>query len=369
MTQLLRHFGPVTDITGMGDSEAVARVHELAPEGITTFVDGLLPRTAMLANALRLPFHSPEVVAILVDKYRQRQVLRRAGLPGPQFRLIGAGELSPTSLAGELGFPIVIKPRTGSGSRETTIATNHRQLADAVSRARAAGIGPLLVEEYLPDSDLAMAPDFGSFVSIESVMGAGRLRHVAVMSKFPLAPPFRESGHFTPSHLPAALLGEVLDLVTAAVRAVGIEVGSLHTEVKLTPAGPRIIEVNGRLGGAVADVLSAAGGCSLVEAAMRVALGESPTDTGLVPCARLGYMINVQPPVSAHRVRSVEGLDELAELPGVQTVQLLRKGGDAVDWRLGTDERVLYVTGTADNLEDLRAIRAQVEELVTITYE
>jgi biotin carboxylase len=369
MVRLLHHFGPVTDITGMDGPEAAARVRALEPDGIATFIDALLLRTAALADVLGLPFHAPDVASTLVDKYRQRLALQDAGLPGPRFRRIDSGDVLPEAFAQDLDFPVVVKPQAGAASRETTLAGDREQLVDAVARASAAGIGAVVVEEYLPDSEATMAPDYASFVSVESVMGAGRLRHLAVTGKFPLAPPFRESGHFTPSQLPPETVTEVLDTVGAAVLGIGITVGGLHTEVKLTPAGPRIIEVNGRTGGAVPEVLTAAGGCSLLEAAMRVALGQAPGDGGLSPCARVGYRINVQPPMWAHVVHSIEGLEALSELPGVLAVNLLRNPGDAVDWRLGSDEQVLHVIGAVDDLDELRAVRHRIGELVSVSYD
>jgi len=368
MARLLHHFGPVTDITGLRGPEAAARVRLLQPDGIATFIDALLLRTAALADDLGLLFHSPDVAATLVDKYRQRQALQRAGLPGPRFRRIDSGEVSREALGADLDYPVVVKPQAGAASRETTLVVDRDQLLDAVARASAVGIGAMVVEDYLPDSEAAMAPDYASFVSVESVMGAGRLRHLAVVGKFPLAPPFREAGHFTPSQLPPAAVEEVLDAVGAAVLGIGIAVGGVHTEVKLTPAGPRIIEVNGRTGGAVPDVLSAAGGGSLLEAAMRVALGQPPGDGGLSPCSRVGYKINVQPPMWAHVVHSIEGLEAVSEIPGVRSVNLLRKPGDAVDWRLGSDEEVFHVIGSVADLDDLRAVRHRIDDLVSVSY-
>jgi biotin carboxylase len=368
MTRPLLRFGPVADITGLSDSAAAARVSDLAPDGITTFTDAHLPRTAALADALILPFHSPEVAAVLVDKYRQRQALHRAGLPGPRFCLVELGDRAFDTLVGDMEFPVVVKPSVGAASREVTMAVDGEQLIEAMAQARVAGFGAMVVEEFLPDSEEAMNADFASFVSVESVMGGGQLRHLAVMSKLPLAPPFRETGHVTPSHLPTAMVKEVLDVVTAAIAGIGIVVGGLHTEVKLTPSGPRIIEVNGRPCG-MPEVLSAAGGCSLIEAAMRVALGEAPSDEGLFPCDRVGYRINLQPPMSAHRVGTIEGLEVVGDLPGVLSVKLRRRPGDAVDWRLGTDEQVLNVVGAADSLDEVHAMRRQVAATVSISYD
>jgi hypothetical protein len=117
------------------------------------------------------------------------------------------------------------------------------------------------------------------------------------------------------------------------------------------------------------EVLSAAGGCSLIEAAMRVALGEAPSDEGLFPCDRVGYRINLQPPMSAHRVGTIEGLEVVGDLPGVLSVKLRRRPGDAVDWRLGTDEQVLNVVGAADSLDEVHAMRRQVAATVSISYD
>jgi biotin carboxylase len=368
--RLLRHFGPVADITGLSRSEAAAEVRAFAPAGITTFLDSLILPTASLAEDLGLPYHSADVGATLVDKYRQREALQRAGIPGPRFVVEPDTDVTEDSIGHELAFPVVVKPRIGAASRGITMATDRDQLVDALDRARKVGAGAMILEEYLPDMEPALDPDFAGFVSVESVMGAGKLRHLAVMGKLPLTPPFRESGHFTPSHLSEALLDGVLAMVQSAVEGIGIDIGGLHTEVKLTPAGPRIVEVNGRTGGGgVPDVLKAAGGCSLLEAAMRVALGEAPSDGGLAPCERVGFKINVQPPMWAQRVASVEGLAEVAALPGILGANLLRRPGDPVDWRLGTDENVVNIVGAVADLDQLRATRREVDQLLLISYE
>jgi biotin carboxylase len=369
--RLLRHFGPVVDTAGLSPAEAVDEVRAIDPKGITTFQDELLPHTAALAQALRLPFHSPEVTATLVDKYRQREALQLAGVPGPRFFTVRSEEdLDALKIDDHEEFPVVIKPTNGSASRETTMATNARELLDALRRARAQQHEAVIVEEYLQDVEAGSNPGVASFVSVESVAGAGRLRHVAVSGKLPLAPPFREGGHFTPCQLPAESLEPVLDMVQRAVRALGISVGGLHTEVKLTPAGPRIIEVNGRTGGgALPEILSVAGGGSLLRAAMDVALGSAPSEERLARCERVGFKINIQPPMSAQRVTSIDGLDAVGALPGILQVNLRRRVGDAVDWRLGTDELVVDVLGVAPDLDQMLAIRRRVDDLLSITYE
>lgn len=368
MARLLPRLGTVVDITSLTDSDAVTSLRRLAPDGIVTFADSHLCRTAMLAEGLGLPFLSPEVAAVVADKRHQREAMERAGLPGPRVWVIGPGDVAPRDVTGELPFPLVVKPSEGAASRETSLVVDHEQLLDAVARARMSGYGAMVAEEYLPDADDSPDAEYASFVSVDSVAGGGRIRHLAVMGKLPIAPPFRETGHFTPSHLPEETVRDVLDIVTAAIRALGIVVGALHTEVKLTPAGLRIIEVNGRTGGAMPAILAAAGGCSLIESAMRIALGETPSDAGLSPCDRVGFKINVQPPKWAHTVRAVEGLEALEAVPGVRSVTLNRKAGDTVDWRRGTDDMIFSVIGAVDDLAGLRRVRQQVDQLVSVVY-
>ncbi len=368
LKRLLGRLGPVVDITGLDAEQTLERARSLAPDGITTFADRDLLRTACLAEGLGLPFHSTDTAASLIHKHKQREALRRAGLPGPDFSLVSKGRDRDTKLH-ELQYPVVVKPDTGTASRETTLACDVQEVLHALERASRLGIEDVLVEELLPDAPELMAPNFASFVSVESIVSREGLRHLAVTGKFPLAHPFRETGHFIPSHLPDAVITDVLGAATMAIEAVGITLGAVHTEVKLTPSGPRIIEVNGRIGGAVPEVLSQVNGYDLLESAMKVALGQGLPLGGLLPCGRIGYRVNVQPPTWARRVRSIEGFDTLKAFPGVDSVGVLRTNGDAVDWRLGTEEFVLVVQGSVGSLDELQAVRTEIDKKVTINYE
>jgi len=83
--------------------------------------------------------------------------------------------------------------------------------------------------------------------------------------------------------------------------------------------------------------------------------GEPVVVDGLIPCERVGWLFEFQPPTSARRVVSTEGLDRLAELAGVQTVFVNRSPGDPVDWREGGGHfiySVAGVSGTTTNSRD-----------------
>ena len=149
----------------------------------------------------------------------------------------------------------------------------------------------------------------------------------------------------------------------------GVRTGCLHTEIKATTAGLRVIEVNGRLGGFVPEVLAlAAPGINLFEISQRTALGEQLAYAHPVPTDRIGYVVVGQPPLWAHQVAGVEGLDRLAVLPGVSSVSLSRQPGDPVDWRKGSHEYVFSVLGAASDYDEVLAVQRFIDEEVTITY-
>jgi biotin carboxylase len=198
---------------------------------------------------------------------------------------------------------------------------------------------------------------------------AGEIRHVALNGRFPLAEPFRETGTFIPAELSQGQQTAVLEVATAALGAIGVKTGAFHTEIKLTPDGPRVIEVNGRLGGGVPEMLFQASGVPIFELSMRVALGETVVVDGPVPCARVGWRFLFQPPTAARRVVSIEGLDRLAALSGVNEVFVNRSPGDPIDWREGTRHYIYSVHGVAADYDELLEIGRFIHEEVSIAYE
>jgi len=95
-------------------------------------------------------------------------------------------------------------------------------------------------------------------------------------------------------------------------------------------------------------MLFQASGVSLIRLSMSVALGERVVVQGPVPCARVGWRFMFQLPTSANRVVSIEGLDRLAELAGINAIFVNRSPGESVDWREGTGHYVYEVSGVSE---------------------
>jgi biotin carboxylase len=84
----------------------------------------------------------------------------------------------------------------------------------------------------------------------------------------------RDVRRLAPSGLSASQEAELIDHAASCVRAIGFRRGAFNVEVKRSAKGPRMIEVNGRLGGySTTDIHREVWGIDLVEAWLRLSLG------------------------------------------------------------------------------------------------
>jgi biotin carboxylase len=385
MSRLLRRVGSVVDVVGMSVEQAAATIAEAQPAGILALADSRLLWTAQVAALLKLAFLTPDVAARLTDKYLQREALQRAGLAVPGFWQVPgeADEPAWRALQRVATFPAVLKPRRGEGSRDIVRVHSFEELRVLAAATPAASAAPaesdsepsqsehehepeLVLEEYLGDRAEAAGHHFADYVSVESVVSGGEISHLAITGRFPPAEPFRETGFFIPCAFDDDTRSAIADLATAAVRAIGVGIGALHTEVKLTPDGPRVIELNGRIGGGVPEMLADATGVQLLPLAMRIALGESIAFESMPDCTQIGYLLYVQAPASMTTVTSIDGLDRLRAMPGVEEVTLNRGPGRAVSWRSGNHGHVFSVRGAVADHEQLRSLERFVSSEVEI---
>jgi biotin carboxylase len=369
---ILRRFGTVVDALGEPPEQVAEILRAHSPDGLATFYDTGMERVAAIAARLGTDFHSVEAARCLEDKLHQREALRAGGLPTPRVLAL-PGEADPAEverIGTAITYPAVLKPRRASGSWRTFPVTDARALGALWGELGVADRGGMIVEEYLPDGP-AMPRGFeADYVSVETIVHAGRMTHLAITGRFPLAWPMRETGYFIPGTLPTDQHTEILELAGDALRALGLRTGAAHTEIKLTSEGPRVIEVNGRIGGGVPDMLRLAAGVDIVKLSMRAALGlDLPVAAPLPRTRGVGYRFFFQPPPSARRLVSIDGLEQLKDQPGVESVYLHYPPGSEIDARDGTRSYLFAVVGHATGYEGVQAIDAFMRSEIAAVYE
>ena len=81
-----------------------------------------------------------------------------------------------------------------------------------------------------------------------------------------------------PAHHDRKAVRRLVDLCVQTVQSFGLRSGVLHVEGKCTSHGPRIIEVNARMGGArIHEIVEAVWNVDLIEAQLRSSLALPPT--------------------------------------------------------------------------------------------
>ncbi|MGA5817180.1 ATP-grasp domain-containing protein [Kitasatospora sp. NPDC094028] len=357
---LIEELATVVDLDPDHDT-AAEELRRHRPDALLTFSETCLGDAAELAERLGLPFHSVETVGLLRDKYAMRARLREHGVDAVRSaRLERPGDW-PAALA-EVGLPAVLKPATGQGSRDTHLITEEdagRRLAEELLTGPEAG--PMVLEEYLRGRDCG---PFGDYVSVESAVVDGEVTHWQVTGKYPLLPPFREPGQYWPAPIDDAERAAALTLTTRVIEALGVRTGITHTELKLTAEGPRLIELNGRLGGYQSWLTELAGGLDPMELAGRIALGQR-VEVGHAPTDRVYFVRSVQTPREGGLLKAVHGLREVLDLPGVEGATVMSRPGEQLPPTVSTAELV-SVTGI---VEDHAAMLAVVEKaLGTLTF-
>ncbi|SHN23010.1 ATP-grasp domain-containing protein [Actinacidiphila paucisporea] len=267
------------EVADTRDSEAVvaaglalAERHAIA--GVVTWDEYSLAPTAALAARLGLPGNTVASMNAARNKAASRARFAEHDVPSAMSTCVDT-LAHATAVAHRTGFPVVLKPASHAASIGVVRVNRPDELPAAwvFASAGAGGQGAegygVLVEEYLS----------GPEISVECATVGGITTPLAVTRKeVGFAPYFEETGHTVTADDP--LLAEVGPVAVQAVRALGISDGVQHVEMRLTSTGPRIIEVNSRIGGdLIGKLVRLATGLDLPRIAADIACGNVPSLT------------------------------------------------------------------------------------------
>jgi biotin carboxylase len=277
--------------------------------GVLCWDESKIFQAAVAAERLGLPGGQPEAVLRCRDKFRTREALAAAGVAQPEFALVGELEAALVE-AERIGYPVVLKPRAAAASFGVVLISDATQLTanfaysrDTEYPNRPRYAQEVLIERYLPEAE----------ISVDAVIRHGRVTAVFLARKhLGYSPHFEETGHHVSHHDPLLHDAEFTDLLQRCHVAIGIIDGWTHSEFKLTADGPKVIEINGRLGGDFIPYLGwLASGIDAGLAAAAVACAEEPK---LTPTRNLASSIRFFYPEHDDTIINTIGFDP-AELP------------------------------------------------------
>lgn len=219
-------------------------------DGAITFWEDDIPLLGRLCDHFKFIGNSYEAAVNTRNKYEMRKRFAETGLGSPEYRLIQTNGDLQEAIA-RIGFPAVMKPAWGADSEfvvlvndddeaQTTFDYLRKNCNEQFNPIFKYNGGMFLFEEYLQGTEL----------SVEAFCQYGIPQVVGINEKLPVTPPyFVEWGDIAPARLTEEQRYEVQKLAEASLIALGVKNSLAHIELKITPNGPKLIEVGSRMGG------------------------------------------------------------------------------------------------------------------------
>lgn len=215
---------------------------------IVTAQETLLEPVAITREALDIPGMSSATVRGTLDKSLLKSTLRSAGIETPPNRLV-------TSISGAIrfisvaGFPIMLKPLSGSGALATLLIHTAADLDHALQLMQPSPAHPVLAEAYLHGQELCL----------DTITLSNEPQLYSICCYYPsileaLEHPEQQWTCVMPREIDHDLYGDFIEQGLAAVRALSVGNSFTHmegfldsegrllgfTDATLRPAGARI---------------------------------------------------------------------------------------------------------------------------------
>ncbi|MER8970629.1 acetyl-CoA carboxylase biotin carboxylase subunit family protein [Mesorhizobium sp. M0808] len=322
--------------------------------GFTPLDESLYATVGKLCRHFDLPGPNPASIERCCDKFAQRQLLAKTGVPMPDYRL-AANATDVERSAAEIGLPVVVKPAVGTGSSGVRLCRNVDELAEhttyLLSRKHIWRSSPrILVEEF------AQGPFYGADIMGNEVIGIGTAEFVP--------PPhfiFRECTY--PAPLTDDEHKRIADVSLSCLQALGLDWGPTSIEFRWTKRGPLVIEVNPRLsGGTNPQRVQLAYGVDLIAEHIKLVIGEEwNLRRRHSDIAATRYLI----PDRDGTLDWIHGGSRAAAVPGVAEVKLyvepkktIAKNGDCLD-------AIGHVIAASPSLARTEAILERAVDLIS----
>ena len=306
------------------------------PDGICTFVELAVELTSRLGKAFGLPHSAIPSIEAVRDKSKTRSALKDV-----EARKISTKDDLREALK-HIGFPGVIKPVSGAASLCVQRFDSLEEAFAIFDRVREEMVSSLIVSSGAlgrksqsanslePETSLSahsvittdlMVEEYldGPEVDVDIIMSDGECQYANVIDNGPTFEPFfAETWAAVPSLVhSAARVAELTTLAIKCLKTLELTDGIFHVELKFTSRGPRLIEINARMGGGPTRTIhQLVAGVDLVLEQLLIAVGiPSRPPVSPTPLVRIGYaFINAR---TSGYVESVEFMEQYKDRPFV----------------------------------------------------
>ena len=353
--------GVIKEVISTIDTSAIleaAKKHQI--DGIMTLASDMpMQSVAVVSHEMGLVGISEDTALKATNKAFMRDALKEAGVPVPLYFRVKGKEafVEAVNKVRNAGYKCIVKPADNSGSRGVDLLKEDADIDAAYEYTiQFSRGGEIVVEEFME----------GTEVSVETLAVDGDVKVIQITDKLTTgAPYFVEMGHSQPSQLSEETKKKIAEVAIAANKAIGIENGPSHTEIKVTNDGPKIVELGARLGGdcITTHLVPLSTGVNMVETSIKIALGEKPDlESKWNKGSAIRYL-----KTDIGVVKEIKGIKEAEKIPGISQVSIVHGVGEQVGEIKSSVDRAGFVISQADDAQ--KAVAVAEEGISKIKFE
>ncbi len=252
----MSHYHQVPTVVDVGVmTDAVRWIQDKVwVDRLETSIEAHTMAAAQTRENCTIPGTSVRTAWLCRDKPSMKDALRVAGIPTAASAAVTAAT-EVEEFAATVGFPIILKPRTGAGALDTTRIDNREQLSEALGRFGGQGVESIAVEEFVEGHE-----GFYDTVSVDGNIALDFVSHyypnvLEAMRTRWISPQFISTNRVDS----VADYQELREMGARVNAALGIGTSATHMEWFFGPKGLRFSEIGCRPPGVGAWDLYSAG--------------------------------------------------------------------------------------------------------------
>ena len=209
---------------------------------LTAATDYGVLTVAYVARELGLPGLKYNVAQLIKNKYQVRKCLYENHVDDTEQAYEVHEDTNIEELAQKIVYPVMVKPCDGSGSRGASRVDKADDLEEAC--------------KYAMDGSITHRAEIETFIigkeyGAETLVVNGEAHVLGIMQKWMTSPPYyAELGHSIPTDLKPEVEEKARNCVEKAIKALGVNFGSVNMDMLITEDGKvYIIDIGARMGG------------------------------------------------------------------------------------------------------------------------
>jgi biotin carboxylase len=327
---------------------------------VPTPVERTLRWMGEVANELGLIFLSRKSIENFRDKFKMKMCFQNAGINCAKGILISKEEIYP-GLLKDYNYPLIMKPLDAYASRGVLKIQNYKELKSYLEETSGfSSNGKVIIEEYIG----------GREFNAEGVCYQGESEIYAIVEKIRGSFPHTiEMGHIIPPAIKEDEERIIVDTISSAIRALGMNNGAFNAEIKLYHEEGYVIEIAGRLAGdfIISHLIEPTTGQDMNKAVVNISLGLPPAK------ARRKYLkhgiISFFNLPKGKRIKNIKNFRHLHDNSNVIWAHIFFQEGDTIPEVIHMGQRSGFVIVTSNTRKGMFSLAEKTKKQIIDSIE